>query len=63
LLGLIGLLLCIPRVFLVDLESTLHRILAFAVLGVVLLWIGFSYHRFRQWITADPSAPPDEGKG
>lgn len=63
LLGLIGLLLCIPRVFLVDLQSTLHRILAFAALGVVLLWVGFSYHRFRRWITDDPSAPAVEGKG
>ena len=50
LLGLIGLGLCIPRVFFVDLESTLYRIVAFMVLGVVLLWVGFSYHRFRHLI-------------
>ncbi len=63
LLGLLALLLCIPRVFVVDLQSTLHRILAFAALGVVLLWIGFSYHRFRRWITEDPASEPSEGKG
>ncbi|HEX2100771.1 MAG TPA: hypothetical protein VHF69_08915, partial [Candidatus Synoicihabitans sp.] len=51
LLGLLGVLFCIPRVFLVDLQSTLYRIVAFAVLGLVLLWVGFSYHRFRRWIT------------
>jgi hypothetical protein len=61
--GLIGLLVCIPRVFVVDLQSTLHRIAAFAALGVVLLWVGFSYHRFRQWITEDATATGEEGKG
>ena len=50
LLGLIGLGLCIPRVFFVDLQSTLYRIVAFMVIGVVLLWVGFSYHRFRHLI-------------
>ena len=56
LLGLIGLALCIPRVFFVDLQSALYRIVAFMVLGVVLLWVGFSYHRFRHLI-ADSSPP------
>ena len=50
LLGLIGLALCIPRVFFVDLQSPLYRIVAFIVLGLVLLWVGFSYHRFRHLI-------------
>lgn len=50
LLGLIGLLLCIPRVFFIDLQSAFHRIIAFVVLGVVLLWVGFSYHRFRHLV-------------
>jgi hypothetical protein len=50
LLGLAGLLVCIPRVFLVDLQSAFHRIVAFVVLGGVLLWVGFSYHRFRHFI-------------
>jgi hypothetical protein len=48
--GLAGLALCVPRAFLVDLHSTLHRIAAFVALGVVLLWVGFSYHRFRHLI-------------
>ncbi len=50
LLGLAGLLVCIPRIFLVDLQSAFHRIVAFVVLGGVLLWVGFSYHRFRHLI-------------
>lgn len=51
--GLSGLALCIPRVFIVDIDSTLYRIGAFFVLGVVLLWVGFSYHRFRHLIAND----------
>jgi hypothetical protein len=53
LLGLAGLTLCVPRMFLVDLNSTLYRIAAFCALGVVLLWVGFSYHRFRHLIVGD----------
>ena len=53
LVGLVGLALCIVRAFVVDLDSTLHRIAAFVALGVVLLWVGFSYHRFRHWIVAE----------
>jgi hypothetical protein len=53
LLGLLGLALCLPRVFLVDLSSALHRIAAFVVLGLVLLWVGFSYHRFRHLIASE----------
>jgi hypothetical protein len=51
--GLAGLALCVPRAFIHDLDSTLHRIAAFVVLGVVLLWVGFSYHRFRHLIDDD----------
>ncbi len=57
--GLLGLVLCVPRIFLIDLNSTLHRIVAFVVLGVVLLWVGFSYHRFRHLVTGE-SKPPQE---
>jgi hypothetical protein len=57
LLGLTGLALCIPRVFLVDIDSTLYRIAAFVVLGLVLLWVGFSYHRFRHLITDADDVP------
>lgn len=56
LVGLLGLAACVPRVFLVDIDSTLYRIVAFVVLGLVLLWVGFSYHRFRHLI-ADEAAP------
>ncbi len=61
--GLTGLALCIPRVFIVDIDSTLYRIGAFFALGVVLLWVGFSYHRFRHLIAdegADGAAPADK---
>jgi uncharacterized membrane protein len=51
--GLSGLALCIPRVFIVDIDSTLYRIGAFFVVGVVLLWVGFFYHRFRHLIADD----------
>ncbi len=55
--GLVGLALCVPRMFFVDLDSTLYRIVAFVALGLVLLWVGFSYHRFRHLI-ASPDGPP-----
>ena len=63
LVGLGGLAMCVPRVFLVDIDSTVYRIGAFVALGVVLLWVGFSYHRFRHLITGErPGAAktPDE---
>jgi len=56
--GLAGLALCVPRMFFVDLDSTLYRIVAFVALGLVLLWVGFSYHRFRHLI-ASPDRPDD----
>jgi hypothetical protein len=43
-----------PRVFLVDLDAALHRVVAFVVLGLVLLRVGFSYHRFRHFIVGEP---------
>lgn len=46
LVGLGGLSFCVARAFIVDIDSTLYRIVAFVVLGIVLLWVGFSYHRF-----------------
>jgi hypothetical protein len=63
LVGLGGLALCVPRVFIVDIDSTLYRIVAFVALGIVLLWVGFSYHRFRHFITSerpDGVEGPDE---
>lgn len=59
LFGLAGLVLCVPRAFLVDIDSTLYRIVAFVVLGLVLLWVGFSYHRFRH-LLVDPA---EDGAG
>lgn len=56
--GLAGLALCVPRMFFVDLDSTLHRIVAFVALGLLLLWVGFSYHRFRHLIV-EPDQPDD----
>jgi|GEM_PF-2923392 len=49
-LGLIGLALCIPRVFVVDVQSMLYRIVAFGGLSVVLLIVGFLYHKFRDFL-------------
>ena len=57
LVGLAGLAFCVVRVFVVDLDETLHRIIAFGVLGVGLLWVGFSYHRFRHLISDESVAP------
>jgi hypothetical protein len=58
--GLLVLGACLPRIFFVDINSTLYRIAAFVVVGLVLLWVGFSYQRFRHLIDndADRSEPP-----
>lgn len=50
LVGLIGLALCILRVFAVDIQSMFYRIAAFIILGVVLLAVGFVYNKFRDVI-------------
>jgi len=52
LVGLIGLGICLVRMFLVDIDDTLYRIIAFFAISLVLLLIGFLYHRFRQHIEA-----------
>jgi hypothetical protein len=49
-IGLLGLLACIARMFAVDIDDTFYRIIAFAVVAVILLGIGFLYTRFRTWI-------------
>lgn len=48
--GLAGLGLCLGRMFLVDLEDPLFRIYAFFAISIVLLSVGYLYHRFRQFI-------------
>ena len=45
--GLVGMGICLPRAFLVDIQSTLYRIAAFLVLGIVFLLVGYLYTRFR----------------
>jgi uncharacterized membrane protein len=54
LLGLVGFLPIVGKVFLIDLASLelLPRVLAFAVLGVTLLGVSFLYQRFRTRIDA-----------
>jgi hypothetical protein len=54
--GLGGLALCVPRLFLVDITDQLGRIFAFGGLAVLLLAIGFSYHKLRPWLAkSDPA--------
>lgn len=50
LVGLVGLGLCLIRMFLVDIDDTLYRIIAAFVISAVLLLIAFLYHRFRHLI-------------
>ncbi len=57
--GLVLLVLCIPRVFVHDIEEAKHRIAAFIVLGLLLLWVGFSYQKFRGFIDGTPSKKSD----
>jgi hypothetical protein len=60
--GLAGLAVCVPRMFLVDITDQFGRILAFGALAVVLLAIGFSYHKLQAWLVARdalaPAVPP-----
>lgn len=48
--GLAGLTFCVGRVFLVDLQETFYRIVAFGAVAVLLLAIGYLYTRFREFI-------------
>jgi len=58
-LGLVGLAICIPRVFMVDVRSTFYRIIAFGILSVVLLMVGFLYNRFHDFIQRYDEEVPD----
>ncbi|HNT34295.1 MAG TPA: hypothetical protein PKH07_04780, partial [bacterium] len=48
--GLIGLLACVPRVFLVDVHSMLYRIAAFGALALVTLGVAFLYSKYKHLI-------------
>jgi hypothetical protein len=50
--GLIGLVFCTGHIFIYDIQDTFYRIIAFFVIGLVMLAIGFLYHRFRERISA-----------
>jgi hypothetical protein len=50
--GLIGLVFCTGHIFIFDIQDTFYRIIAFFVTGMVMLAIGFLYHRFRERISA-----------
>ncbi len=54
--GLLGLALCVIRVFAVDLSDTFYRIIAFGVVAVVLLVIGYLYTRFREFLERDEAS-------
>ncbi len=60
LVGLVVLLGCIPRVFVHDITEAEHRIAAFIVLGLLLLWVGFSYQKFRHLIEGDKHSQEDD---
>ena len=48
--GLVLLLVCLLKVFLIDLRGveTLYRILSFIVLGAILLVVSFAYTKYRE---------------
>jgi hypothetical protein len=50
--GLAGLVFCTAHIFIWDIQDNFHRIIAFLVIGLVMLAIGFLYHRFRGRIAA-----------
>lgn len=51
LVGMAALTLCIARVFMVDITSSLYRIYAFGLVGIVLLTVGYVYTRLRDSIS------------
>ncbi len=55
--GLAVLALCIGRIFVHDINDVQHRIIAFIALGGLLIWVGFSYQRFRHLIDDDRPDP------
>ena len=63
LIALAGVGLGVFRLFAVDIQDTLNRIMAFAVLGLVLLGIGFLYHRFRHRLFDAATGREEEESG
>lgn len=59
LIGIVLLALCVPRAFVHDITEAKHRIAAFIVLGILLLWVGFSYQKFRHLIEGDKPKDPE----
>lgn len=51
--GLAALGLCVIRMFIVDLDDTFGRIIAFGAVAVALLAIGYLYAKFRDFIEGD----------
>ncbi|MGD7652471.1 MAG: DUF2339 domain-containing protein, partial [Verrucomicrobiales bacterium] len=49
--GLAGLVCCIAHIFIWDIQDTFYRIIAFFGVGIVVLAVGFLYHRFRDRIS------------
>lgn len=49
-IAIVGFALPLTRLFLYDIRDTLIRIVAFAILSVLLLFIGYLYHRFQSRI-------------
>lgn len=61
--GLIGLALAMVRMFAVDIDDPLYRIYAFFAIALVLLGIGYLYHRYRHLIEqADGRATDGESE-
>jgi len=61
--GLIGLVFCTGHIFIFDIKDTFYRIIAFFVIGLVMLVIGFLYHRFRDRISAMDSDDDESDAG
>lgn len=51
--GLIGIGLGIIRMFIIDIDDTFGRIVAFGVVAAVLLVVGYLYTRFREFIEGE----------
>lgn len=55
--GLLGFAVCTPRLVMIDIQDTVHRIFASGALGLTLLLVGYLYNRFQSYIE------PSEAEG